>query len=145
VNQQGTAIALHIEGIDQVVWAEPRPEDEGRLAELLGGGPLSVELAQADEDDTEGHELANELVLDVEGHAIAVRLPTGADAAALRRGFAAGVVTASLVIGGAAAAIAGADAISQAAAQPADPAAPAVVSAPAEGDANRPQSPKQYE
>jgi hypothetical protein len=123
MSQQGTALALRVEGMDDVVWAQPKPEDEGRLAEILGGGPIAVELSQSD-DDTEGHELSNEIVLDVEGHAIAVPLPTPAQAAALRRGFAMGVVTASLVIGGAAAAVAGADALAQGAAGQA-PAAPA--------------------
>lgn len=143
MDQQGTAVALRLAGIEEVVWAQPRPEDEQQLAELLEGGPIAVALAESD-DDTHGHTLSNEIILDVEGHAIALRLPSTADAAALRRGFAAGVVTASLVIGGAAAAIAGADAMSQAATEPAAP--PAVAPAPADTtDVYRPRSPKQYE
>lgn len=122
MNQQpGATIALRIEGAEEILWAEPRPEDRERLAELLGGGPLAVSLN--DDDDTEGHASSPDVILDVEGHAIALRLPTGADAAALRRGFAMGVVTASLVVAGAAAAIGGADLISQAAADSAAPAA----------------------
>jgi hypothetical protein len=128
VEQQATAIALRIEGMDQLVLATPRPEDQERLAELMGGGPIAVALS--DEDDTEGHALSSDIVLDVEGHAIAVRLPTTADAAALRRGFAMGVVTASLVVAGAAAAVTGADMLSQAAAsQDAPAAAPAAAPA----------------
>ena len=129
MEQQATAIALRIEGMDQLVLAEPRPEDSERLAQLMGAGPIAVALS--DDDDTEGHASSAELVLDVEGHAIAVRLPTTADAAALRRGFAMGAVTASLVIAGAAAAVTGADLLSQAAAAQSAPAA-----APAAAPAN---------
>jgi len=133
VEQQAAAIALRVEGVDQIMLAESRPEDEQQLAQLLGGGPIAVALSE--EDDTEGHAGTTDIVLDVEGHAIAVRLPTVADAAALRRGFAMGAVTASLVIAGAAAAVTGADLLSQAAAaQDAPAAAPAAAPANDGGD-----------
>ena len=88
----------------QTLRAEPRPEDERRLADILGDR-ATIELASNDADDIEGHSIADEVLLDVEGHAIAIRLPNGADAKALRRALAVGAVTATIVGAGAIAAL----------------------------------------
>lgn len=121
--QTGAMIALNIQAGGQTLWAQPRPDDEGRLKELLGERQVTISLDES--GDTQGHMASNEVTLDVEGHAIAVRFPTAADAATVRRAFALGVVTASLVMGGAAAAVAGAGLIASQAAAPAVPAAEA--------------------
>ncbi|HUG48639.1 MAG TPA: hypothetical protein VMP67_09520 [Candidatus Limnocylindria bacterium] len=122
---QSTVVALQIDGLERIVYAQPRPEDFERLRELLGGGPIAVQLD--DTDDTEGHAALDDIVLDVEGHAFALRMPTAADAAALRKGFAMGAVTATLVIAGTAAAIQGGEMLANAGAagQPAQVEQPA--------------------
>ena len=128
MEQQSAAVALEIEGQERIVYAQPRPEDLERLSELLGGGPVAVELDES--DDTEGHAVLEDIVLDVEGHAFALRMPNAADAATLRRGFAMGAVTATLVIAGAAAAVQGGEMLSNAgSASEAAPAAPAAAPA----------------
>ena len=113
-----TGLAIQIDG--RTIFAQPRPEDEGRLAELYADNPtLQIEPSSL---DTEGHALSNEIAVDVEGHAITLHLPSSDDAAAFRRALAAGALAATIVIGGATAA-----ALSQAPAAPAAPAqAPAV-------------------
>src|SRR4051812_9477842 len=79
--------------------AEPRPEDQQTLEQLLSRGK-DVSIAQS-AGDTEGHLLASdEISLDVEGHAMTLRLPAAGDAAALRRALAIGTLTATLAIGG---------------------------------------------
>jgi hypothetical protein len=78
----------------QTFSAELRPEDERRLAELLGDR-TTIQLAS--NDDLEGHAISGEVFADVEGHAMALRLPRPADAAALRRALAVGAVTATIV------------------------------------------------
>jgi hypothetical protein len=79
--------------------AEPRPEDQQTLEQLLSRGE-DVTIAQTD-GDTEGHVLAaDEIALDVEGHAMTLRLPAAGDAAALRRALAVGALTATFAIGG---------------------------------------------
>lgn len=96
-SQPGTEITINIDG--RTIVAQPHPEDQATLAELIGRG-ASFTLQQSDAD-TEGHALANEIAVDVEGHAMTLRLPTAGDAAAIRRALAVGAVTATLVIGGA--------------------------------------------
>jgi hypothetical protein len=117
-------IGIQLEGTDRTFWALPRPEDDGRLAELLEAG--SVAMSLADGEDVQGHGQSTDVTLDVEGHAMTLRMPTVADAASFRRGLAVGVVTATIVVGGAAAAIQGIapTSVEQA---PAAPAAPASV------------------
>jgi hypothetical protein len=83
----------------QTLFAEVRPEDERKLAELLGDRS-SIQLAPTD-DDLEGHAMSDDIVVDVEGHAMVLRLPRPADAASLRRALAVGAVTATLVGAGA--------------------------------------------
>jgi hypothetical protein len=79
--------------------AEPRPEDQQTIEQLLARGE-DVTIAQSD-GDTEGHILAaDEISLDVEGHAMTLRLPVAGDAAELRRALAVGVLTATFAIGG---------------------------------------------
>jgi len=79
--------------------AEPRPEDQQTLEQLLSRGE-EVTIAQS-AGDTEGHVLAaDEIALDVEGHAMTLRLPAAGDAAALRRALALGALTATVAIGG---------------------------------------------
>ena len=79
--------------------AEPRPEDQTALDELLRRG-TDITIAQSD-SDTEGHVLAaDEISVDVEGHAMTLRLPNATDAAALRRALAVGALTATVAIGG---------------------------------------------
>lgn len=113
-----TGLAIQIEG--RTIFAQPRPEDEGRLAELYADDPtLQIEPSSL---DTEGHGLSNEIAVDVEGHAITLRLPNSDDAAALRRALAVGALAATIAIGGATAA-----ALSQA--PTAAPVAPAQVPA----------------
>ena len=93
-------LGLTIATIDgQTLYAEPRPEDRGQLAELLGDRS-SIEFAASD-DDVEGHAISGDIVVDVEGHAMVLRLPRPADAAALRRALAIGAVTATIVGAGA--------------------------------------------
>jgi hypothetical protein len=87
----------------RLLQARPRPEDEPRLAELLGDRS-TIELSSND-DDLEGHALTGDVVVDVEGHAVSIRLPNAADAAALRKALAVGAVTATLVGAGAIAAL----------------------------------------
>ena len=79
----------------QVLYAEPRPEDEPQLAELLGDRS-AFEFGSSD-DDLEGHAISTDIVVDVEGHAMVLRLPHAADAAAVRRALAVGAVTAAIV------------------------------------------------
>jgi len=83
----------------ETLFGELRPEDERRLAELLGDRS-TIQLAPS-QDDLEGHAMSDDIVVDVEGHAMAIRLPRPADAAALRRALAVGAVTATLVGAGA--------------------------------------------
>ena len=81
------------------VVAQPRPEDQATIDELLRRG-ANVTIAQTDAD-TEGHTLAgDEIFVDVEGHAMTLRLPTAGDAVALRRALAVGALTATVAIGG---------------------------------------------
>jgi hypothetical protein len=88
---------ISLEG--RTVVAQPRPEDQASLDELLGSG-RDVTIGQSDAD-TEGHALAaDEITVDVEGHAMTLRLPHAGDAAALRRALAVGTLTASVAIGG---------------------------------------------
>jgi hypothetical protein len=88
---------ISLEG--RTIVAQPRPEDQATLDELLGSGK-DVTLGQAD-GDTEGHTLAaNEITVDVEGHAMTLRLPHAGDAAALKRALAVGTLTATVAIGG---------------------------------------------
>ncbi len=87
----------------QTLHGLPRPEDDGRLAELLGDR-ATVELASSG-DDLEGHSMSADVLVDVEGHAIAIRLPNPEDAARLRRALAVGAVTATIVGAGAIAAL----------------------------------------
>jgi hypothetical protein len=83
----------------RTIVAQPRPEDQATLAELLRTGQ-NLEL-KAPSDDTEGHVLAaDELSVDVEGHAMTLRLPNATDAATLRRALAVGALTATVAIGG---------------------------------------------
>jgi hypothetical protein len=83
----------------RTITAQPRPEDQSTLDELLQRG-ANVTLTQPD-GDTEGHALVgDEVDVDVEGHAMTLRLPTTADAAALRRALAIGALTATVAIGG---------------------------------------------
>lgn len=83
----------------QTLHAEPRPQDERRLAELLGSR-ATFEFATSN-DDLEGHAMSAEVPVDVEGHAMVLRLPHAADAAALRRALAVGAITATIVGAGA--------------------------------------------
>jgi hypothetical protein len=79
--------------------AEPRPEDQQTLEQLLSRGE-DITISQSD-GDTEGHILAaDEISLDVEGHAMTLRLPVAGDAAALRRALAVGTLTMTVAIGG---------------------------------------------
>jgi hypothetical protein len=87
----------------QTVHAQPRPEDDEQLAQLLGGGS-TIELTSSN-DDLEGHAFSADVTVDVEGHAITLRLPTPTDAAAVRRALAVGVVSAAIVGAGAVAAL----------------------------------------
>ena len=92
-----TAFQFSIDG--RTIAAEPRPEDQSTLDELLRRG-ANVTVSQSDKD-TEGHGLAgDEIEVDVEGHAMTLRLPTTGDAAALRRALALGALTATVAIGG---------------------------------------------
>src|SRR5262245_32336510 len=100
MEQLQLAIAL---GDGQTLQAQPRPEDERRLAEVLGDRS-AIEFASNDADDIEGHAISGDVTVDVEGHAITIRLPNGGDAAALRRALAVGAVTATIVGAGAIAA-----------------------------------------
>jgi hypothetical protein len=89
--------AITIDG--RTIVAQPRPEDQATLDELLRRGQ-NISL-RAPSDDTEGHLLASdEISVDVEGHAMTLRLPNATDAAALRRALAVGALTASVAIGG---------------------------------------------
>src|SRR3954452_11564053 len=82
----------------RTIAAQPRPEDQSTLDELLRRG-ANVTVAQTDAD-TEGHALGDEISVDVEGHAMTLRLPNTADAQALRRALAVGALTATFAIGG---------------------------------------------
>jgi hypothetical protein len=128
IHQQSTWIGIQLEGTDRTFWALPRPEDDGRLAELLDRDSVAVSLA--DDGDVEGHTQSTDVTLDIEGHAMTLRMPTIADAASFRRGLAVGVVTATIVVGGAAAAIQGGLAPTSVEQAPAAPAAPASVEQP---------------
>ena len=79
----------------ETLFAEVRPEDERKLAELLGDRS-SIQFAPS-QDDLEGHAMSSDIVVDVEGHAMAIRLPRPSDAAAVRRALAVGAVTATIV------------------------------------------------
>jgi hypothetical protein len=100
MEQLGLAITL---ADGQTLNAQPRPEDEQRLAEVLGDRS-TIELASGG-DDLEGHAISGDVLVDVEGHAISIRLPNAGDAAALRRALAVGAVTATIVGAGAIAAL----------------------------------------
>ena len=90
-------LQITIEGRTYV--AEPRPEDQQTIEQLLSRGE-DITLSQAD-GDTEGHVLAaDEIFVDVEGHAMTLRLPAAGDAAALRRALAVGTLTATVAIAG---------------------------------------------
>lgn len=102
--QGGGSIAIRLEGSDEVYWAQPRPEDQGRLAELLREGSANASLA---EDDLQGHIQSADVTFDVEGHAMTLRLPSAADAAELRRRLAMGAVAVTLVAAGGIAALQG--------------------------------------
>jgi len=96
-SQAMTELQISIDG--RTITAQPRPEDQATLAELLQRG-ATVKVEQADAD-TEGHSLAgNEIAVDVEGHAMTLRLPNSGDAAAIRRVLAVGALTASVAVGG---------------------------------------------
>lgn len=83
----------------RTIAAQPRPEDQSTLDELLRSG-ARVTVTQSDAD-TEGHALAgDEISVDVEGHAMTLRLPNTTDAQALRRALAVGALTATFAIGG---------------------------------------------
>lgn len=92
-----TQFEISVDG--RTILAQPRPEDQATLDELLRRGE-SFKLNQP-EGDTEGHVLAaDEIYVDVEGHAMTLRLPHAADAAALKRALAVGALTATVGIGG---------------------------------------------
>src|SRR6476661_10633309 len=92
-----TTFQFSIDG--RTIAAQPRPEDQSTLDELLRRG-ANVTVSQSDKD-TEGHGLTgDEIEVDVEGHAMTLRLPTTGDAAALRRALAVGALTATVAIGG---------------------------------------------
>ena len=102
--EQTGSLAVRFEDGGQIIWARPRPEDEGQLVQLMGGGPIAVSLRTGETDvdaDTQGHSLSTEVTVDVEGHALTLRLPSPADAAALRNRLATGVLVATLVAAGA--------------------------------------------
>jgi hypothetical protein len=119
------SIAIRLEGTEDLFWAQPRPEDQERLAELLRGGTVEARLAGG---DVEGHAQSAELTFDVEGHALTLRLPSAADAAELRRRLALGAVAATLVVAGSVAALQGVQptSVDVPAPGPAAPAAPFV-------------------
>src|SRR5918998_1734296 len=119
--QAPASIAIRLEGADELFWAQPRPEDQERLAELLRGGTVEARLADG---DVEGHVQSAELTFDVEGHALTLRLPSAADAAEIRRRLALGAVAATLVVAGSVAALQNAQPMSVDAPAP-GPAAPA--------------------
>ena len=58
----------------QTLFAEVRPEDERKLAELLGDRS-TIQLAPSD-DDLEGHAMSDDIVVDVEGHAMVASTAT---------------------------------------------------------------------
>src|SRR6188508_2960314 len=92
-----TTFQFNIDG--RTIAAQPRPEDQSTLDELLRRGS-NVTVSQS-EKDTEGHGLAgDEIEVDVEGHAMTLRLPTTGDATAIRNALAMGVLTATVAIGG---------------------------------------------
>jgi hypothetical protein len=92
-----TQFEITVDG--RTIVAQPRPEDQASLDELLRRGE-SFQL-NLPEGDTEGHALAaDEIFVDVEGHAMTLRLPHAADAAALKRALAVGALTATVGIGG---------------------------------------------
>jgi hypothetical protein len=92
-----TTFQFSIDG--RTIAAQPRPEDQSTLDELLRRG-ADVKVSQSDKD-TEGHGLAgDEIEVDVEGHAMTLRLPNTTDAQALRRALAVGALTATFAIGG---------------------------------------------
>jgi len=87
----------------RTIAAQPRPEDQSTLDELLRSG-AKVTVTQSDAD-TEGHGRLHaidddEISVDVEGHAMTLRLPNTTDAQALRRALAVGALTATFAIGG---------------------------------------------
>lgn len=89
----------------QTIHAEMRPEDERRLAELIGAH-ATFEIERTD-DDLEGHAFSGDVLVNVLNHSIALRLPSVGDAAALRRALAAGALTATIVGAGVIAALPG--------------------------------------
>jgi hypothetical protein len=96
--QPENAIQITVDG--RTIVAQPRPEDQAVLAELLASSGGNITLQTAD-FDTEGHVLAaGDVEVDVEGHAMTLRLPNTADAEALRKALAIGALSASLAIGG---------------------------------------------
>ena len=102
--EQTGSLAIRLEDGGDIIWARPRPEDEHQLAQLMGGGPISVSLRASESDterDIQGHSLSTDVTVDVEGHALTLRLPTAADAEVLRRRLATGVIVATLVVAGA--------------------------------------------
>lgn len=125
---QTGALAIRLDDGATIV-AQPRPEDERRLADLLKGRDRKVSL-RASDFDTEGHMRYSEVIVDVEGHAFTLRVPSATDAAELRKRLLLGTVAATLAVAGAGAAIIGADAINKSAAPQA--VSPAAAPAPLE-------------
>ncbi len=101
----------------RVIVGTPKPEDQGRLGDLVVGDEIEL---SGSEFDTSGHTMSQDILVDVEGHAMTLRLPTAGDAEALRKALAIGAVTATLVAAGAIAAMQG----------PAVPAVPQSITAP---------------
>ncbi|HSH21938.1 MAG TPA: hypothetical protein VK992_04865, partial [Candidatus Caenarcaniphilales bacterium] len=81
---EGAWVGLRLEGSDDTIWGQPRPEDDARLTDVLATGSATVSLSGQD-SDVEGHAQSPDVTLDVEGHVITLRLPSPTEAAALRR------------------------------------------------------------
>lgn len=113
---QSGALAIRLDDGTTVV-AQPRPEDERRLADLLRGRTRKISL-RASDADTEGHAALSEVIVDVEGHAFTLRVPSPADAAELRRRLLLGTLAATLAVAGAGAAIIGADVLGKSGSAP---------------------------
>src|SRR4051794_25882511 len=79
----------------KTLFGELRPEDERRLAELLGG--RSTNWLARSRDDPGGHAMCDVIGVGPEGQPMALGLPRASDAAALRRALAGGPVSAPLV------------------------------------------------